>query len=91
MKYNTPYKAYNFSPLNGQFVPQDSVTISNLPVVNAFVHFRIKGFSAFIRGENLNTASFNNGFGFVNNNFAAPHYPTQGFTIRFGIRWWFIN
>ncbi len=91
VKYNTPYKAYNFSPLNGQFVPQDSVLISNLPVVNAFVHFRIKGFSAFIRGENLNTVSFNNGFGFVNNNFAAPHYPTQGFTIRFGVRWWFIN
>ena len=41
--------------------------------------------------ENLNTANFSNGLGFVDNNFAAPHYPTQGLMIRFGIRWWFVN
>ncbi len=91
IRYFTPYKAYNYSPVNAQFTVQDTTTISNLPDVNAFVHFRIKGFSAFIRGENLNTVSFKNGFSFTNNNFGAPHYPTQGFTIRFGIRWWFIN
>lgn len=91
IRYYTPYKAYNYSPINSQFTVQDTVTISNLPDVDAFVHFRIKGFTAYVRGENLNTASFQNGFGFVNNNFAAPHYPSQGFTIRFGIRWWFIN
>lgn len=91
IRYYTPYKAYNYSPVNAQFTVQDTTTISNLPDVNAFVHFRIKGFSAFIRGENLNTVSFKNGFSFTNNNFGAPHYPTQGFTIRFGIRWWFIN
>lgn len=91
IRYYTPYKAYNYSPLNSQFTVQDTTTISNLPDVNAFVHFRIKGFSAFIRGENLNTVSFKNGFAFTNNNFGAPHYPTQAFTIRFGIRWWFIN
>jgi hypothetical protein len=55
------------------------------------LNFRIKGFSAFIRAENLNTMSLNNGFGFTNNNFAAPLYPTQGFIFRFGIRWWFVN
>jgi hypothetical protein len=35
--------------------------------------------------------SFKNGFGFVDNNFSAPHIPTQGMIIRFGIRWWFVN
>jgi hypothetical protein len=67
------------------------MTIKNLPDVSAYLHFRIKGFAGFLRAENLNTASFKNGFGFINNNFAAPHYPMQGFTIRFGIRWWFVN
>ncbi len=91
VRYYTPYKANNYSPLNGQFVPQDTVVVKNLPDVAAFLHFRIKGFSGFLRAENLNTVSLQNGFGFVNNNFAAPHYPTQGLMIRFGVRWWFVN
>ncbi len=91
VRYYTPYKANNYSPVNAQFTVQDTTIISNLPDVHAFVHLRIKGFTVYIRGENLNTASFTNGFGFINNNFAAPHYPTQGFTLRLGIKWWFIN
>lgn len=89
-RYYTPYRANNYSPVLGQFSVQDTLTIKNLPDIDAFAHFRIKGFTAFIRGENLNTVSFQNGFGFTNNNFAAPHYPTQGFMMRVGIRWWFV-
>ncbi|MEJ7626760.1 MAG: putative porin [Ferruginibacter sp.] len=91
IRYYTPYKAYDYSPVVGQFIPQDTVVISNTPDVTAFVHFRIKTFTAFIRTENLNTVSFSNGFQFTNNNYAAPHYPTPGMIIRFGIQWWFIN
>jgi len=90
-RYYTPYKANNYSPVMGQFVTQDTATIRNLPDIAAFVHFRIKGFTLYVRGENLNTVSLANGFGFINNNFAAPHYPTQGFMIRFGVQWWFVN
>ena len=90
-RYYTAYKANNYSPVMGQFMPQDSMTVRNLPDVAAFVHFRIKGFTSYLRAENLNTVSFANGFGFVNNNFAAPHYPTQGFIFRLGIQWWFVN
>jgi hypothetical protein len=75
----------------GQFTPQDTFKLKNLPDITAFFHFRIKSFTAFIRAENLNTVSFSNGFGFTNNNFAAPHYPTQGFMFRFGIQWGFVN
>lgn len=90
-RYYTPFEAYNYSPVMGQFAPQDSVTIKNLPDISAFFHFRIKSFTAYIRAENLNTVRFANGFGFTNNNFAAPHYPTQGFIFRFGIQWAFVN
>ncbi len=90
-RYYTAYKANTFSPVMGQFVPQDTVTIKNLPDISLFVHFRIRGFTGYLRVENLNTASFKNGFGFVNNNFAAPGYPTQGFMLRFGIQWWYVN
>ena len=91
VRYYTPYKANNYSPLVGQFTAQDTLILKNLPDVSAFLHFRIKSFTGFLRGENLNTVSTKNGFGFVNNNFAAPHFPTQGLIIRFGVRWWFVN
>ncbi|HSN60524.1 MAG TPA: putative porin, partial [Ferruginibacter sp.] len=91
VRYYTPYKANNYSPWVGQFTPQDTLILKNLPDVSAFLHFRIKSFTGFLRAENLNTVSTKNGFGFVNNNFAAPHFPTQGLIIRFGVRWWFVN
>jgi len=91
VRYNTPYKANNYSPVMGQFFTQDSVTISNLPQVDAFFNFRIKSFSAFIKMENLNTVDVSHGFGFTNNSFAAPLYPTPGLIFRFGIQWRFVN
>jgi len=90
-RYYTPYKGYNYSPLMGQFMPQDSVTINNRPDITAFAHFRIKTFTGYLRAENLNTLNFENGFGFNKNNFAAPSYVYQGLIIRFGIQWNFVN
>jgi hypothetical protein len=91
VRYYTPYRANNYAPAIGQFTPQDTMVVKNKPDIAAFFHFRIRSFSAYIRAENLNTANFRNGFAFTDNNFAAPHYPTQGFMIRFGIRWWFVK
>jgi hypothetical protein len=90
-RYYTPYKGYNYSPVIGQFIPQDTFTIKNRPDIGAFMHFRIKTFTGYIRAENLNTINFENGFGFTKNNFAAPHYVYQGFLFRFGIQWNFVN
>lgn len=91
ISYHTPYKANGFSPVIGQFVPQDTVSINNLPDVNFFFHFRIKSFTGILRLENLNTISFANGVGFTNNNFAAPLYPTPGLIFRLGVQWGFVN
>ena len=88
--YNTPYKADSYSPVMGKFFPQDSITISNLPRIDAFFNFRIKSFTMFIKAENLNTIDFSD-FGFTNNSFAAPLYPTPGFLFRFGVKWGFVN
>jgi Putative porin len=90
-RYHTPYKADNYSPVLGQFFYQDSVTISNLPDIHAFLHFRIRGFRAYIRAENLNTVRLFGGFQFNNNNLAAPGYPTPGLNLRFGVYWSFVN
>jgi len=90
-RYYTSYNAYNYSPIMGKFLVQDSVTIKNRPDISGFLHFRIKSFTAYLRLENLNTIDFSNGFGFTKNNFAAPHYVYQGLLFRFGILWNFVN
>lgn len=91
MRYNTPYKADNYSPVLGQFFYQDTLTIGNRPDLHAFLHMRIRTFKAYLRVENLNTATLVNGFGFNHNNLAAPYYPLPGMYVRFGIYWTFIN
>ena len=92
VKYHTAYKADSYSPILGQFYYQDSITIKNpLPDISAYVHFRIRSFKLFFRAENLNTAEFEDGFGFTRNNFAAPGYPYPGLLLRLGIYWGFVN
>jgi hypothetical protein len=94
VRYHTPYKADDYSPVLGQFFYQDSISISNnLPDISAYIHFRIRSFKAFIRAENLNTARkmSTGGFGFTNNNLVAPGYPLPGLQFRLGIYWSFVN
>ena len=91
VKYNTPYKAYNYSPVMGHFFPQGTTTISNLPQLDAYFDFRIKSFTGVVKMENLNTVDISHGFGFTNNNLAAPNYPTPGLVFRIGVQWNFVN
>lgn len=90
-RYFTPYKASNYSPLQGQFFYQDSIRITmRTPELSAYVHFRIKNFTAYTRFENLNTVSFKTG-GFNRNNILAPNYPSPGMQFRVGVFWVFVN
>jgi len=90
-RYYTPYKADRWSPITGQFELQNDTTIKqHLPDINAYVHFRIRTFTAYVRAENLNTLQIPS-FGFTKYNFVAPDYPYMGLQIRIGIFWSFIN
>ena len=91
VRYFSPFNADDWSPFNGQWVTQQTETISNRPDVAAFLHLRIAGFRGFLRAENLNTINFRNGFSFTNNNMAAPLYANPGLIIRLGIYWSFVN
>lgn len=91
VRYHTPYKADGYSPVLGQFYYQDSVKIDNLPELSGYVNFRIRSFKLYVRAENLNSARDHNGFGFTNNNLAAPGYPYPGLVIRIGVYWSFVN
>lgn len=89
VRYYSPFRSDDYSPILGQFFFQDSLLISNRPDVAAFIHMRIKSFKAFVRAENLNT--FNGSGGFLNHNFSAPAYPRPGFFLRIGLYWTFVN
>lgn len=92
VRYHTPYRADNYSPVLGQFFYQDSLLISNRPFVDAYFNFRIRSFKAYFRAENFNTlGSAGGSFGFRKNNLAAPDYPYPGLVIRLGIYWSFVN
>lgn len=90
LRYNVSYKPDNYSPFTGQFFYQNTETISNRPDINAFLHFRIKSFKAFIRLENLNTLN-PNGFSFNKYNFSAPNYAMRALWLQTGIWWNFVN
>lgn len=76
----------------GRFFYQDTTVIRNpLPDIAAYVHFRIRPFTAFVRMENLNTARNFNGFGFTRNNLVAPFYALPGLQFRLGVFWRFVN
>ena len=91
VRYHTPFKADGYSSPLGSFFYQDSLTINNRPEISAFFNFRIRNFRAFIRAENLNTATLVNGFGFRDHNFATSEHPYPGLVIRVGIFWNFVN
>jgi len=92
LRYNTPFKAYNYSPLTGQYVFQDSATFANRPTINLFFDFNIKSFKAYVRVENINALNVSgNNIGFTAENLNAPHYPERGLWVRVGIWWTFIN
>lgn len=91
MRYFTPYKADIYSPVVGQFFNQDSQKVTlKFPDLAAYLHFRIKSFTAYIRLENIN--SLNPGTGkFTNNNIYTPNYPYPGLQMRIGVYWSFVN
>ena len=92
MRYFTSYKAPEYSPLIGQYFNQNDNTIKlALPDISAYLHFRIKSFSAYIRAENLNTLNVAGGGGFTKNNIPTAGYPYPGMQIRVGIFWSFVN
>jgi hypothetical protein len=92
IRYISGYKADGYSPVVDQFYTQGSVVKQKAPDVNAYLHLRIRSFTAYVQAEGLNAMAFKPlGFGWYNNNFAVPGYPEPGLIIRVGIFWGFIN
>lgn len=91
IRYYSSYKGDAYSPVLGQFFNQNTQTIKmKVPDIAAYMHFRIKSFSAYLRLENLNSYDFSTNK-FTRNNVVSPNYPYPGMFMRFGVYWTFVN
>ncbi len=91
IRYHTPYKADNYSPVLGQFFFQDRFQTTTRPDIAAYINFKIRNFTGFTRLENLNSLTFNNGFGFKQSNLETELYPYPGLLFRLGVVWDLVN
>ncbi|WP_126971557.1 putative porin [Gynurincola endophyticus] len=90
-RYFTPYYANAYSPLLGQFYFQENQKVQlQRPDIAAYMHFRIRSFSAYVRAENLNAFDFG-AQDFIKNNVPILNYPANGLVFRIGIYWSFVN
>ncbi len=90
-RYYTPYQADRYAPVIGQFFYQNDTTVKmKAPDIAAYLHFRIRTFTAYLRFENLNSLDPSTGK-FTNNNIVSPDYAYPGLQMRIGIYWSFIN
>lgn len=91
LRYFSSYYADGYSPVLGQFFYQTTRKVISRPDIAYYLHFRIRSFTAYVRLENLNTATTQYGFGFKRNNIASPLYPNPGLVFRLGVFWNFVN
>jgi len=87
--YFTEYYAPDYVPQLGLFGVQENedsrVKLGNYPFVDAYINFHLKQARFFLCMGNLLNGKANRMA------FLAPHYPTNGNVLRFGISWNFYN
>jgi hypothetical protein len=79
---NSPYYAYAFNPVTGQFHLQTDEKLKFPPVIDLFVNFDIKTFRFFVKLDYANQ-----GIIFQNGYFEAPGYPAQQRGVKLGVDW----
>lgn len=87
VRFFTKYHAPDYSPALGQYTVQgndEKIKIGNYPWVNIYADFFLKHARFFIMYTHVNK-------GGSKQYFMAPHYPTNGSILRFGVSWNFFN
>lgn len=103
-RWHSAYLADAFQPLTGQFHLQYAQTITNWPIVDAYLSAKVKTFRGFVKVENLNELAFSpttealidEQFPSWNFNppyysLTAPQYAMRTWGIRFGVHWRFYD
>ena len=89
LTYFTKYNAPDFCPMINQFAVQQNedsrVELGEYPFVDVYANMVLKGVRFFVTMTNVFNGSANR------MKFLAPHYPTNGSVIHFGVSWNFYN
>ena len=87
--YFTKYYAPDFCPGINQFAIQQTeasrVELGGYPFMDVYANLALKGVRFFLTMTNVLNGSGNH------MKFLAPHYPTNGSVIHFGVSWPFFN
>lgn len=89
LTYFTKYNAPDYVPQLGQFAVQKTeasqIELGGYPFVDVYANFHLKRARFFVMMSHVNNGSGNKMM------FLAPHYPTNGNVLRFGVSWNFYN
>jgi len=86
-KYFDAFYMNAYNPVLADFHLQETQKIGAFPLVDYFVNFKVKRFRFFFKLEHVNSLlSYRNP-----TYFSAPSYPYRDYSIRFGLRWIFLN
>ena len=87
--YFTEYEAPDFCPMINQFAVQQNsnsrVELGGYPFVDVYANMKLKGVRFFVMMGNVLNGKANH------MKFLAPHYPTNGSVMHFGVSWPFFN
>lgn len=87
--YFSKYYAPDFCPAINQFAVQQNqnsqIELGGYPFVDVYANLALKGVRFFIMMSNVANGAGNH------MKFLAPHYPTNGAVLHFGVSWPFFN
>lgn len=87
MHWKSSYMADGYDPITQQFYLQDEFTVYSYPVIDLFLNFRIKSFSAFLKFSHCNESWLAPASGY----FVTPLYPGQKKAFDIGLSWSFFD
>ena len=85
--WKSSYKADAYDPVTQQFYLQDEFNVYGYPIIDLFLDFRIKNFSAFLKFSHCNESWLAPAPGY----FVTPLYPGQKKAFDIGISWSFFD
>lgn len=85
LNYNSAYYAESFMPATALFYNQSIRKTGDYPLVDFFIHMKIKTARIFLKIENLGDGLLGDSY------FLTPHYPQAGRILQFGLNWRFFD
>lgn len=83
--YYSYYHGYDYMPATNIFYLQDKRKLGGHPYVDFFISVQRKKVRLFLKAEHVSALLSKRNY------YTAPHYPANGFGIRFGLSWRFSD